>query len=291
MRISAESLELKSLALSHGWVHLSPFVWQEDLETLGRPLVGADSQVFNVRIATSKPKKKTDVRISVLGEHVPDAQDRIAIRAQVRRMLRLDEDFSDFWSIYRNHPGLKYACRKRMGRMLRGPNAFEDLIKTVCTTNCDWRNTKKMCEALCRIGKGSFPTAEQIARIPLKRLTDRVPCGYRANTIKDIARLYAAGKLELDRLAADGDYEQVRFILGKIKGVGPYTINHMLVLLGCYSEIPIDSEVLKYLREIHFDGEPVSPAEAVKPYEQYGEQKFLVYKFGRIARRLNYIDK
>jgi hypothetical protein len=64
----------------------------------------------------------------------------------------------------------------------------------------------------------------------------------------------------------------------------------MLVLLGSYERIPVDSEVLKYLRQTHFGGEHVSAKEAVKPYDSYGKYRFLAYKFGRMARAQNYID-
>ena len=73
--------------------------------------------------------------------------------------------------------------------------------------------------------------------------------------------------------------------------VGPYCVTHMLVLLGSYSDIPVDSEVLKYLRRTHFDGKAVKPAEAVRPYDRYGSFRFLAFKFARMGRRLNYIDK
>ena len=38
----------------------------------------------------------------------------------------------------------------------------EDLVKTVCTTNCDWRNTKSMCPAICGLDGGSFPAPEAV---------------------------------------------------------------------------------------------------------------------------------
>ena len=79
--------------------------------------------------------------------------------------------------------------------------------------------------------------------------------------------------------------------MASVWGLGPYSVAHMLVLLGDYSEIPVDSEVLSYLRDTHFGGKAVSTKKAVKPYETYGKFRFLAFKFGCMARRLNYINK
>ena len=110
-------------------------------------------------------------------------------------------------------------------------------------------------------------------------------------TILEAARLCAEGRLDLDAWAAAVDFQRVREALAAIKGLGPYCVNHMLVLLGDYSDIPVDSEVLKYLRRTHFGGKAVGPAEAVRPYDRYGSFRFLAFKFARMRRRLNYIGR
>ena len=75
-----------------------------------------------------------------------------------------------------------------------------------------------------------------------------------------------------------------------IWGIGPYALSHILVLLGDYRTIPVDSEILKYLSKTHFDGRKVSPTRAVEPYEHFGPYRFLAFKFGRMSRRENYIN-
>ena len=79
--------------------------------------------------------------------------------------------------------------------------------------------------------------------------------------------------------------------MGAIKDVGQYSVNNRRVLLSWCGDIPVDSEVIKHLRQTHFDGREMSPREAVKPYECYGKYQFLSYKFGRMARRMNHVDK
>jgi hypothetical protein len=97
----------------------------------------------------------------------------------------------------------------------------------------------------------------------------------------------ARGKLSLDEWATAGEFDRVRATLKAIWGVGPYALSHMMVLLGDVSTIPMDGEVLKYLKHTHFGGRNVSGVEAVRPYERFGGFRFLAYKCGRMARRIN----
>ena len=63
------------------------------------------------------------------------------------------------------------------------------------------------------------------------------------------------------------------------------------MLLGDYSNIPIDGEVLKYVSQNYFNGKPITQEQATKPFEKYNGRSYLVFKFERIARKFNYIDK
>ena len=147
-----------------------------------------------------------------------------------------------------------------------------------------------MCEALCRINGGFFPQPEDILNLSERTLRKRVPVGYRASTILNIAEMQEANSLPLDDLASEKKFDEIKRLLGSIKGCGRYSINHMLVLLGCYDSIPVDSEVLAYLREQYFGDKHISERQAVMPYNHFGEYKYLAYKFSRIVRRLNYTD-
>ena len=109
--------------------------------------------------------------------------------------------------------------------------------------------------------------------------------GYRARTIRTVAKLFAGGRLPLADWAQAGQFDLIRRSLGDIWGLGPYSIAHMLVLLGDFSEIPVDSIALRHLRDMHFNGRPVSAKVVVRPYEAYGKFQFLAYRFSRMAWR------
>ena len=202
----------------------------------------------------------------------------------VRRMLRIDEDFTEFHRICAADPVLRFVARTRCGGMLRAPKAWEDVVKTVCTTNCSWGNTQRMCERLCELEDGAFPAAATLLRFSERRLADLTSLGYRAKTVLTLSRLYDEGRLPLDQWAAQGEYDRIREALRPVWGIGPYASNHILVLLGCYDTIPVDSEAIKFLSETHFEGKSVSPREAVGPYERYGRFRFLAFQFHRLGK-------
>jgi 3-methyladenine DNA glycosylase/8-oxoguanine DNA glycosylase len=289
IEMTARRFDFRKLVRAHGWAFLSPFEWSDKARVLCRPLRLPDGQCVPVQIRAATRSGKSVVQVST-NAHLSTAELQV-LRPQVRRMLCLDQDFSGFHAMCRGDPVLGFVSRVRFGGLLRAPTAFEDMVKTVCTTNCDWRNTKKMSEALCALDGGGFPTPELVLKHPAWQLAARIPLGYRAATVRTIARLTADGKLLLDEWAAASDWDRIRSSLAAIKGVGPYSINHMLVLLGWYGDIPVDSEVLKYLQDTHFDGQAVAAKKATQPYERYGEYRFLAYKCHRMARRLNYINK
>ena len=291
MQISAHRFSFRHLVLSHGWVFLAPFSWSDATSSLTRPVNLPIGDQARIRIRVRRQGASSGVQVSIDSASCLTIENRQSIRHQVTRMLRLDEEFSPFWKLCLDDPNLRFAARMKIGGMLRGPHAFEDLVKTVCTTNCDWRNTKAMCHGLCSLNAGAFPTPQVILRHSLARLTRTAPLGYRARTVREAARLFAEGRMPLDNWAQDRDFGRIRAALLQIWGVGPYCADHMLVLLGCYGHIPVDSEVLRYLRNTHFGGKPVSQEKAVSPYEAYGDWRYLAFKFSRMARKMNYINK
>jgi len=291
MQITVPKFDFEKLVYSHGWIFLSPFEWDDNSKSLTYTLRFTKNCCLKIKVKAKSIAEKTRIIISHNNHISLKPSHKKTIKKQVTRMLRLDEDFSDFHKVCKDDPLLGFVTKQKCGGILRGANFYEDLIKTVCTTNCDWRNTKRMCIALCNLNGGSFPYPKDILKHSPMILSKKVPLGYRTNTIYQISKLSEEGKLEIDKWAKDGDFERIKKELKLIKGVGDYSVNHMLVLLGNYSNIPVDSEVLKYLRDTHFGGKVVSPKEAVEPYEKYGKYRFLAYKFGRMARKLNYIDK
>ena len=108
-------------------------------------------------------------------------------------MLRLDADLSPFYEAARDDPDLAWAC-DGAGRMLRSPTVFEDVIKTICTTNCAWSATVRMATALVSElgaeapdGRRAFPSPEAMAEASEDFYKDVVRAGYRGPYLREVA--------------------------------------------------------------------------------------------------------
>jgi len=279
MTITTPRFNFPQLVCSHGWAWLAPFAWDEATQTLSRPITLGATRQIGVAIRMRQVGALSQVVVTA-GEDIQPHEKEI-VRKGVRRMLRLDEDFAEFHKVCAGDPQLRVLARRRCGGMLRAPELFEDLIKTVCTVNCSWGNTISMCDALCRLGKDAFPTAASLLAFNERQLAAHVPLGYRAKTVLLLSRLYDEGRLPLDDWAAQGDFARIRQTLSPLWGIGPYALNHILVLLGCYDTIPVDSVAISFLRKAHFGGKAVTPKQAVRPYDKYGQFRFLVFHFSR----------
>ena len=169
--------------------------------------------------------------------------DAESLRKIVRRMFRLDEDFSAFYNALATDPEIAWACAGA-GRFLCSPTVFEDVVKTICTTNCAWSGTERMVGALVSgLGAGAFPTPDEMASAPLAFYTSVARAGYRATFLRELAAAVSAGKLDLERLRPEfGESDdEVEERLLAIHGVGPYACAHIMMLLGRYRRLVLDS--------------------------------------------------
>jgi 3-methyladenine DNA glycosylase/8-oxoguanine DNA glycosylase len=176
-----------------------------------------------------------------------DGGGTVAVRGRdvvpvVRHMLRLDEDLSQFYALIADDPDLGWATRGA-GRMLRSPSVFEDVVKTICTTNCAWSGTVRMVGALVEhLGGGAFPSPATMADADESFYRDIARAGYRGAYLRSLAASVASGELDLEELNdPELPDETVVARLLALPGVGPYASAHMMMLLGRYSLLILDA--------------------------------------------------
>jgi 3-methyladenine DNA glycosylase/8-oxoguanine DNA glycosylase len=175
---------------------------------------------------------------------------RPALAAQIRHMLRLDEDLSAFYLVAAADPTLAWVVAGA-GRMMRSPTVFEDLVKTICTTNCAWSATVRMVGALVgELGtaaagdreRRAFPAAVTVADAGDAFFRDVARAGYRGPYLRAVADDVASGRLDLEALRDPAlPDEEVADRLLRIAGVGPYAMAHMMMMLGRYRRLILDS--------------------------------------------------
>jgi N-glycosylase/DNA lyase len=278
--------------MSHGWPLLAPLsVSGTELFWVAR---GPDTGVHLVAAAWSRSSTRVNVKVD--GVAITE-RDKEHLLASLRRMFRADERFDQFWRGCAGHKVLSKCPRDRLGALLRSATLFEDVIKTMCTVNCHWRNTKSMLSTLCqRFGErhpehgslSTFPTPDDLARASIEDLR-KSGLGYRAENVRAFAKAVARGGISLAKWPTC-DRDTVEKELLAIRGVGPYAAAHVLMLLGHYSAVPCDSEVCAYLG-LPSRTKPREVQQAIaKRYGAWGEHAFLAYKFERVLTHSNYVD-
>ena len=269
-------------AWSHGWAYLAPFSedgtflrWAVDLPK-GGPR----------QLAIRWSDRSDSIQVEIPGRKI-GAADREFIRAKVRWMFRADEDFREFWELCRGHAVLRSCRLNRTGALLRSPTVFEDVVKTICTVNCHWRNTKRMVANLCRLfgkpcpGDGdvfTFPPPEKLAAASERELQD-ARLGFRARYVSEFSQRAVGGDLDLDAWCREESTDALRATVLGIKGIGNYAANHLLMLLGHYDQIPCDSEVRAYLGISAKASQKEVERVAAKRFGHWGRFTYLAYKF------------
>jgi 3-methyladenine DNA glycosylase/8-oxoguanine DNA glycosylase len=232
-----EPVDLRRTLASHGVADLPPNEIDAPAGTLTTTLALPRGAV-TVRVA---PGRKGVARVEGTG---PSAG---AVEA-VRHMLRIDADLSAFYAVAAADPELSWAAAGA-GRMMRSPTVFEDVVKTICTTNCAWSATVRMTTALVDHlgaeapgGRRAFPTPGAMASADEAFYRDVVRAGYRGAYLRSLAESVAEGRLDLEALNDPGlTDDEVADRLIALPGCGPYATAHIMMLLGRYSRLVLDS--------------------------------------------------
>jgi N-glycosylase/DNA lyase len=248
-----EPIDLARTIMSHGLAELPPMRLDEDTPSLEATIPVPGRRPRTVRIASGSDGF---ARISVAGRR-PGRASAAALEAAAGRLLRVEDDLAPFYDLARDDPDLAWVT-KGAGRMLRGSSAFEDVVKTICTTNCSWTLTTRMVTALVEnLGDrapGSppqghegraFPRPESMAEADAGFYRDVVRAGYRGPYLKALARSVADGSVDLEAMAtaspADLPNDELDSRLQALPGVGPYASAHIMMLMGRYSRLILDA--------------------------------------------------
>ncbi|MDY7078524.1 MAG: hypothetical protein SXV54_16535 [Chloroflexota bacterium] len=274
---------LTTAVKSHGWVRLAPFDFDEDAVRLTYVGLLDSGRVVEILV------QEEAGGVSIEGDGPLNEIERGRVARQVKWMLGLEQDFSAFYGLARREPKLAHVEERAYGRILRSATLFEDSVKTILTTNTSWTGTIRMVEALVsQFGaplpadpsRHAFPTPNQLAATSEEKLRSEAGLGYRAPYVLELARSVASSTLDLESLkTADIPTSQLRQRLLAIKGVGEYATANLLMLLGRYDFIPVDSWALKMVSHEWYGGEPVGRAEVEAAFEHWGEWKGLAYWF------------
>ena len=274
---------LSSVMFSHGWIRLAPFVEDEASGGLQYVLHLRSGRAVDLAIS------EADGGVLVTTEAALGPDETAEVGDAVTWMLGLDQDFSAFYEHCRHEPKLAHAQGSARGRLLRSATLFEDVVKTLLTTNTAWSGTVRMNAALVHLygepatkggSRRAFPTPAALARTSVEELRAGAKLGYRAPYVLELARAADSGELDLEALKrTELPTPELRKRLLSLKGVGGYAAGNLLNLLGRYDFLPVDSWALKMVSQEWHDGQAVTPADVEAAFAAWGEWKGLAYWF------------
>ena len=276
-------------AHSHGWVVLAPNEWDSERQVVKRVERLRSGKVILIEMRGTGTVGRPRMEATVTHRSRLGQRDCREIETLVRHMFRLEEDLSGFYEKCREHGPEWTPVTAGLGRLLRSPHLFEDVVKVICTTNIQWSGTKSMVAELVGVhgesypGDGrrrAFPAAEDIVRMRPDEFAGSVRMGYRAPYVYELAERVAAGKLRLEEFEDSTlPTAELRKRLLDIRGLGPYAASSLLMLLGRYDSLAVDTVCRDFVRKKYFDGRPASDAEIRRVYTEWGEWQYLACWF------------
>jgi 3-methyladenine DNA glycosylase/8-oxoguanine DNA glycosylase len=284
-----EPVDLWRTLQSHGLVELPPMQIDPKARRLDVTLRIKGVGPRTVRVTQGR---KDVALIELTGAGKLSAAARARLLTAVGYILRLDENLSPFYEQARSDPDLAWAARGA-GRMVRSQTVFEEVVKTVCTTNCAWSATERMVGALVEhLGEAApgapatgpfgrtFPTPEAMAEADESFYRDTVRAGYRGPYLRTLASSVAEGSVDLEELGRATPEElsddEVEARLLALPGVGPYAAAHVMMMLGRYSRLILDSWTRPKYAAVT-GGRPKKDTTIVRRFRRYGPYAGLAF--------------
>ena len=284
-----EVVDLRRVFLSHGIAELPPMRLDQAAWTFEITLPLPDSTPRTVAISQARPGHG----LVTVADQPMTTRIGAAIMAQVRHVLSLDVDLSAFYAAASRDPDLGWVVQGA-GRMVRSPTVFEDVVKTICTTNTSWGGTTRMVNALVEhLGEKApnapldgpygraFPTPQAMADAPETFYKKVAGAGYRGPYLRQLARDVAGHRIDLERLASispddlsDDDMDRE---LQALPGVGPYAAAHIMLMLGRYDRLILDSWTRPKYARLTGRKRPVSDRTMIRRFQPYGRYAGLAF--------------
>jgi 3-methyladenine DNA glycosylase/8-oxoguanine DNA glycosylase len=270
----------------HGWIQLAPFQWLDEKKSLQRVERLSSGRAVLLQIASSDAGNVERIYIKVQPNRKLTQDEQQEIRDKVHWMLKLDEDFSEFYRLCESEPELLVKVASGRGRLLRSSTIFEDVVKTICTTNTTWTQTKAMVSRIVNcLGEAypqapelhAFPTPEQVLEAGEEVFQKEIRLGYRNAYVLKLAREIVDGQRDIEALkTSDLPAKELKKEVKRIMGVGDYAAHTLLMLLGRYDEVAVDTEFRAFVSKKYGS---MTDKEMAALYDRWDRWKYLAFWF------------
>lgn len=269
-------------AVSHGWCDLPPFRCDEDARVLEYLLQLSNKRIVRL-VMHNQDFKPGVLTVKVEGIDKLSAKQTGEIRTALSHCLEIERDRTTFHSVIGQHPRYTWIETVGAGRMLASPTVWEDLAKTLFTTNTIWRATIGMCQRMVTLGdvyrqsEHAFPTPQRIAVMRVDDLNTHIRAGYRSAYLHLLASRIASGEIDVESwrdpvLTSQEVYQRIR----GLKGFGDYAAGNMLRLLGHFDRLATDTVCREVYKTLINNGTPAKDDKEIAAYyEPFGQWRGL----------------
>lgn len=214
--------------------------------------------------------------------------------------LGLGEDIREFYALAERDSLVKVLVEDLCGmRISRRPDIFPRLILAVTLQMAPIRRSEQMMNLLIReygekmVFDGKevwyWPSPQTIAKTSVRELEERCKLGYRAKTLKGIAKAISRGfptLQELEEMSA----EEAKAKLVGLKGIGEYSAD----IVSPHPGFAIDVWSAKIFSRLLFGKEPESPRTIIPELKKTAEErwgKWRGYVFVYVLNDLDNLSK
>jgi DNA-3-methyladenine glycosylase II len=212
-------------------------------------------------------------------------------------VLNVDLDLRPFYRVAASDRRMAPVTKALRGlRPLRPSSLFEMLVTAITEQQISLRLAYLMREKMtARFGDKVeetpvFPDESSLSRAPLAAL---VGCGLshrKAEYIRDLSRMVADGRLDLEKVKEMGD-DEASATLTQVRGIGPWTAEYVLVRgLGRTDRVPVEDVgvrdvVGRYLGSGDRIGDPRKVLPLLRPFIPFrGLAVFYLLVYDRLNR-------
>ena len=236
---------LQSVIHSHGWWRLPPFSLDEASGSLSRVDALRDGMLARYTISEDEGALLLQV------DDTLTAAQQAELESIVARVLGWELELAPFYEYLAAFPEYAWVAPRALGRKLKCPTVWEDVVKTLLTTNTTWAMTIQMVTRVAALGdkdgqgqgeRAAFPTPQQLAELGEAALGESVRAGYRNAYLYELATRIAGGELDLEAwLADDADDRTLYKRLRSLKGFGDYAVSSLMRIYGRFGYLSIDT--------------------------------------------------
>jgi len=185
--------------------------------------------------------------------------EQVDVEKQLRWILGLDEDLSDFYSKVERDPLLREVPKTLRGMRMRALSPWNALLVAICQQNASFMQGWRMLSRIYKL-LGAEVNVEGLKTIippgPGKLLSDdakvklrEAGAGYRAEVIVEAAKRAREGLL---KEASSLSPSRAEDVLREVKGIGSYTARLTLVLsMRMYELLPLDRWLKRLAEEVY----------------------------------------